>query len=156
MTQDLKALSTTVCSTYVEMFLDEGRLCSRRKCLLHVCGDVSRLPLAQLDMTWSAPRMWRCFCYQLVVDNIRHVCSTYVEMFPLETPYLVSDGCLLHVCGDVSLSTRKRQYFSWSAPRMWRCFIFSSPFCEGKAVQSVCSLSFFFLTHRRIIKGIVD
>ena len=125
-----------VCSTHVEMFLLVCICTMLVLCLLHACGDVSPVVFGQVH---SAA-----------------VCSTHVEMFLSERWQMHSMDSLLHACGDVSCIDSLCVIWYMSAPRMWRCFIFSSPFFYFTAVQSVCSLSFFLLTHRRIIKGIVD
>ena len=53
--------SKAICSTHVEMFLDEIHLKLAAKDLLHACGDVSLYELVDWRYSQSALRMWRCF-----------------------------------------------------------------------------------------------
>ena len=50
-----------VFSTYVEVFLQPGRLRATGKSFLHVCGGVSGKSTFIDMIGWFSPRMWRCF-----------------------------------------------------------------------------------------------
>ena len=66
--------------------------------------------------------MWRCFSPRPKQKKEVQICSTHVEMFPIQTfrNRLYED--LLHACGDVSDDFIKELDAQESAPRMWRCF----------------------------------
>ena len=114
--------SKAICSTHVEMFLDEIHLKLAAKDLLHACGDVSLYELVDWRYSQSAPRMWRCFRAQERPLRQSQICSTHVEMFPGPDSAASRRSHLLHACGDVSGLTAENSIFSQSAPRMWRCF----------------------------------
>ena len=111
-----------VCSTHVEMFLLRSSLSNASRRLLHACGDVSIRVMFSDTICRFAPRMWRCFLEELLVEFVVRVCSTHVEMFLSRKPPQRPQDCLLHACGDVSWSDAATRDSCRFAPRMWRCF----------------------------------
>ena len=106
------------------------------RCFLHVCGDVSPVPIeASITLEFS-PRMWRCFLRILHITEGRTVFSTYVEMFPPSVKAEFWWMRFLHVCGDVSRLVRKVVDSLPFSPRMWRCFSCEAGRGSGQGVFS--------------------
>ena len=115
-------MTSSVCSTHVEMFLSSSHSPFHPDRLLHACGDVSSRSSPLSPYFGSAPRMWRCFLADGDLAAPLDVCSTHVEMFPLGKRQKPRAHSLLHACGDVSLAILYAHHHHTSAPRMWRCF----------------------------------
>ena len=91
--------SMNVFSTYVEVILNHWWNLCHWSSILHVCGgDPLFARLATLPVPYS-PRMWRWSCSCSKVEAKKEVFSTYVEVIPFGTLYLVKTGSILHVCG---------------------------------------------------------
>ena len=89
-----------VCSTHVEMFLSLNQNPLMTMSLLHACGDVSTQGPSCTRTRGFAPRMWRCFFFQIQAWNLARVCSTHVEMFPACRGRDRQGRRLLHACGE--------------------------------------------------------
>ena len=125
-----------VCSTHVEMFLDDERQSEICAGMLHARGDVS-VTLSGLQFYHSyAPRTWRCFSLGFGQRLTETVCSTHVEMFPSRSSLDHQDQSMLHARGDVSGPVFVQHECLRYAPRTWRCF--SSPVLIS-GLRSVCS-----------------
>ena len=80
---------TCIFSTYVEVFLQRFSRCLCRLDFLHVCGGVSTLIGGYADETLFSPRMWGCFQVSLSASDANAIFSTYVEVFPNISCYLI-------------------------------------------------------------------
>ena len=109
-----------VFSTYVEVILSArlGRLFAI--CILHVCGGDPYYDSVKALQEQYSPRMWRWSPFVFLIDIIRVVFSTYVEVILEKLLQQRKAFCILHVCGGdpvCNLPLRPRIQYS---PRMWR------------------------------------
>ena len=76
-------------STYVEVFLSWTSLAGVRFNFLHVCGGVSAAYGFDMRVYGFSPRMWGCFQVSLSASDANAIFSTYVEVFPNISCYLI-------------------------------------------------------------------
>ena len=109
-----------VFSTYVEVILTAVLPPNCPRSILHVCGgDPIVLILRDAKCLYS-PRMWRWSYHREYSVSTKKVFSTYVEVIPKWTFYLILVIRILHVCGgDPVLPVQHRFGVAYS-PRMWR------------------------------------
>ena len=81
--------NSRIFSTYVEVFL--GRIVKQTALLnfLHVCGGVSAAYGFDMRVYGFSPRMWGCFQVSLSASDANAIFSTYVEVFPNISCYLI-------------------------------------------------------------------
>ena len=80
---------TKIFSTYVEVFLRSVAGMENRLYFLHVCGGVSAAYGFDMRVYGFSPRMWGCFQVSLSASDANAIFSTYVEVFPNISCYLI-------------------------------------------------------------------
>ena len=141
------AKACSVFSTYVEVILKALKRLRDKNSILHVCGGDPSKWLNSWMITPYSPRMWRWSRSRPKINIRELVFSTYVEVIPSLTFFLVSNVCILHVCGgDPILSSFSLALLMYS-PRMWRW-----------SLQSVICVSYFlvFSTYVEVIPLLVN
>ena len=95
--EDWQLSAEEIFSTYVEVFLVNGLVLCLCMDFLHVCGGVSAAYGFDMRVYGFSPRMWGCFQVSLSASDANAIFSTYVEVFPNISCYLIKKNIIYKV-----------------------------------------------------------